>query len=79
MTGTAFSADGKRLATGGDRILRVWDVGSWKEVLARDDVASCWVGFGPDPDIDEVYDHLIRLMQDTLDALAAERRFPVLG
>jgi 1-acyl-sn-glycerol-3-phosphate acyltransferase len=35
--------------------------------------------FGPDPDIDEVYDHLIRLMQDTLDALAAERRFPVLG
>jgi 1-acyl-sn-glycerol-3-phosphate acyltransferase len=35
--------------------------------------------FGPDPDIDEVYDHLIRLMQDTLDALSAERRFPVLG
>jgi 1-acyl-sn-glycerol-3-phosphate acyltransferase len=35
--------------------------------------------FGPDPDVDEIYDHLIRLMQDTLDALAAERRFPVLG
>ena len=35
--------------------------------------------FGPDPDVDEVYDHLMRLMQDTLDALAAERRFPVLG
>jgi 1-acyl-sn-glycerol-3-phosphate acyltransferase len=35
--------------------------------------------FGPDPDVDDVYDHLIRLMQDTLDALAAERRFPVLG
>jgi 1-acyl-sn-glycerol-3-phosphate acyltransferase len=35
--------------------------------------------FGPDPDVDEVYDHLIRLMQDTLDALAAERRFPVIG
>jgi 1-acyl-sn-glycerol-3-phosphate acyltransferase len=35
--------------------------------------------FGPDPDPDEVYDHLIRLMQDTLDALAAERRFPVIG
>lgn len=35
--------------------------------------------FGPDPDVDEVYDHVIRLMQDTLDALAAERRFPVLG
>jgi 1-acyl-sn-glycerol-3-phosphate acyltransferase len=35
--------------------------------------------FGPDPDIDEIYDHLIRLMQETLDALASERRFPVLG
>jgi 1-acyl-sn-glycerol-3-phosphate acyltransferase len=35
--------------------------------------------FGPDPDVDEIYDHLMRLMQDTLDALAAERRFPVLG
>jgi 1-acyl-sn-glycerol-3-phosphate acyltransferase len=35
--------------------------------------------FGPDPDVDEVYDHLIRLMQDTLDALAAERRLPVVG
>jgi 1-acyl-sn-glycerol-3-phosphate acyltransferase len=35
--------------------------------------------FGPDPDIDEVYDHLIRLMQATLDALAAERRLPLLG
>jgi 1-acyl-sn-glycerol-3-phosphate acyltransferase len=35
--------------------------------------------FGEDPDLDEVYDHIIRLMQDTLEALAAERRFPVLG
>jgi 1-acyl-sn-glycerol-3-phosphate acyltransferase len=35
--------------------------------------------FGPEPDVDEIYDHLQRLMQDTLDALAAERRFPVLG
>ena len=35
--------------------------------------------FGSDPDIDEVYDHLIRVMQDTLDALAAERRMPLLG
>ncbi len=35
--------------------------------------------FGPEPDIQEVYDHVIRLMQDTADALAAERRFPVLG
>jgi 1-acyl-sn-glycerol-3-phosphate acyltransferase len=35
--------------------------------------------FGPDPEVDEIYDHLIRLMQDTLDALAAERRLPVIG
>jgi 1-acyl-sn-glycerol-3-phosphate acyltransferase len=35
--------------------------------------------FGPHPDVDEVYDHVIRLMQDALDALAAERRMPILG
>ena len=35
--------------------------------------------FGPDPDVDEIYDHLVRLMQETLDALASERRLPVLG
>jgi 1-acyl-sn-glycerol-3-phosphate acyltransferase len=35
--------------------------------------------FGPDPDLAEVYDHVIRLMQETLDALAAERRLPVIG
>src|SRR4051794_38481805 len=35
--------------------------------------------FGPDPDVDEVYAHVLRTMQDTLDALAAERRFPVIG
>ena len=35
--------------------------------------------FGPRPDVDEVYEHVHRLMQDTLDALAAERRFPVIG
>ena len=35
--------------------------------------------FGPDPDLDEVYEHLVRLMQETLDALAAERRYPVIG
>jgi 1-acyl-sn-glycerol-3-phosphate acyltransferase len=35
--------------------------------------------FGPHPDLDDVYDHLIRLMQDALDTLAAERRFPVIG
>jgi 1-acyl-sn-glycerol-3-phosphate acyltransferase len=35
--------------------------------------------FGPEPDLDEVYDYLMRLMQETLDALAAERRLPVIG
>jgi 1-acyl-sn-glycerol-3-phosphate acyltransferase len=35
--------------------------------------------FGPDPDLGEVYDHVMRVMQETLDALAAERRFPVIG
>jgi 1-acyl-sn-glycerol-3-phosphate acyltransferase len=35
--------------------------------------------FGPEPDIDEVHDHVIRLMQETLDALATERRWPVIG
>ena len=35
--------------------------------------------FGPNPDPDEVYDHLTRLMQETLDALASERRLPVIG
>jgi 1-acyl-sn-glycerol-3-phosphate acyltransferase len=35
--------------------------------------------FGPEPDVDEVYDHVMRLMQETLDALAAERRFPIIG
>ena len=35
--------------------------------------------FGDDPDLDDVYDHVTRLMQETLDALAAERRWPVIG
>jgi 1-acyl-sn-glycerol-3-phosphate acyltransferase len=35
--------------------------------------------FGEDPDVNEVYDYLIRTMQDTLDALAAERRLPIIG
>src|SRR3954468_4782833 len=35
--------------------------------------------FGDDPDVGEVYDHVTRLMQDTLDALAAERRLPFIG
>jgi len=35
--------------------------------------------FGEEPSVDEIYDHVLRLMQDTLDALAAERRYPVIG
>jgi 1-acyl-sn-glycerol-3-phosphate acyltransferase len=35
--------------------------------------------FGPDPDPDEVYEHVTRVMQETLDALGAERRLPILG
>jgi hypothetical protein len=35
--------------------------------------------FGPEPDVDEVHDHVMRLMQETLDALSAERRFPLIG
>jgi len=35
--------------------------------------------FGPDPDLDVVYDHVVGLMQATLDRLQAERRLPLLG
>jgi 1-acyl-sn-glycerol-3-phosphate acyltransferase len=35
--------------------------------------------FGRRPDADEVYEYVTGAMQDTLDGLAAERRFPVLG
>jgi 1-acyl-sn-glycerol-3-phosphate acyltransferase len=35
--------------------------------------------FGPDPDIDEIYAHVTAQMQEALDGLAAERRFPVIG
>jgi 1-acyl-sn-glycerol-3-phosphate acyltransferase len=35
--------------------------------------------FGPKPDLDAVYDHLIEVMQDTLDGLASERRLPLIG
>ena len=35
--------------------------------------------FGDDPDLNEVYDYVTRVMQETLDTLAAERRLPVVG
>ena len=46
------------------------------EVLAPIDLHE---EFGPDPDVDEVYEHVTRVMQESLDALAAERRYPVIG
>lgn len=35
--------------------------------------------FGAQPDVDEIYDHVTATMQETLDALAAERRLPIIG
>jgi len=35
--------------------------------------------FGPTPDVDEIYEYVTTTMQETLDALAAERRLPILG
>jgi 1-acyl-sn-glycerol-3-phosphate acyltransferase len=35
--------------------------------------------FGEDPDPEEVYEHLITSMQDTLDRLSEERRLPLVG
>jgi 1-acyl-sn-glycerol-3-phosphate acyltransferase len=46
------------------------------EVLEPIDVRE---QFGDDPDLDEVYEYVTRVMQETLDTLAAERRLPVIG
>jgi 1-acyl-sn-glycerol-3-phosphate acyltransferase len=35
--------------------------------------------FGEQPDVDEAYDEIVHRMQQALDGLAAERRFPVIG
>ncbi|HEV2057934.1 MAG TPA: lysophospholipid acyltransferase family protein [Solirubrobacteraceae bacterium] len=35
--------------------------------------------FGPSPNVDEVYEHITETMQETLDALASERRLPIVG
>jgi hypothetical protein len=35
--------------------------------------------FGPDPDLDEVYESVLGRMQVALDSMAAERRLPVVG
>jgi 1-acyl-sn-glycerol-3-phosphate acyltransferase len=46
------------------------------EVLPPIDVRE---EFGAEPDLDEVYEHVTGQMQEALDALATERRFPVIG
>jgi 1-acyl-sn-glycerol-3-phosphate acyltransferase len=46
------------------------------EVLPAIDVRE---RFGPEPDVDEVYEYVTGQMQEALDGLAAERRFPVIG
>jgi len=46
------------------------------ELLPAIDIAA---EFGPDPDVDEVDEHVRRVMQRGLDALAAKRRFPIIG
>jgi 1-acyl-sn-glycerol-3-phosphate acyltransferase len=46
------------------------------QVLPSIDVVA---EFGEDPDVDEVDAHVRRVMQRALDALAAERRLPVIG
>ncbi|MEA2318674.1 MAG: hypothetical protein QOD44_2863, partial [Solirubrobacteraceae bacterium] len=35
--------------------------------------------FGPDPDLDEVYESVLGRMQTTLDHLASERTLPLIG
>lgn len=35
--------------------------------------------YGEDPDVDEIYDDIVRRMQDVLDSLQRARRLPVLG
>jgi 1-acyl-sn-glycerol-3-phosphate acyltransferase len=46
------------------------------EVLAPIDLRE---QFGEEPDLDEVYDHVTKVMQEALESLASERRFPVIG
>jgi 1-acyl-sn-glycerol-3-phosphate acyltransferase len=46
------------------------------QVLAPIDIVA---EFGEDPDVDEVDAHVRSVMQQALDALAAERRLPVIG
>ena len=49
------------------------------EVLPSIDLREQFGAGGAKIDVDEVYDHVTSTMQETLDALAAERRLPILG
>ena len=46
------------------------------QVLAPIDIAT---KFGDDPDVAEIDAHVRIVMQDALESLARDRRFPILG
>ena len=49
------------------------------EVLPAIDLHEQFGAGGAEIEVDEVYDHVTTTMQETLDALAAERRLPIIG
>jgi 1-acyl-sn-glycerol-3-phosphate acyltransferase len=49
------------------------------ETLPAIDVREQFTAGRSGPDVEEVYDHVLRTMQETMDALAAERRLPLIG
>ena len=50
-----------------------------REVISQEVLGELRSQFGAAPDPGEVFEHIRREMQDALDALASERRFPVIG
>ena len=67
--GAAGWADGPELAV---VIVTYRSAGVIGECLAALPAIDLGAEFGPNPDPDDIYDHLIRVMQSTLDALAKE-------
>jgi 1-acyl-sn-glycerol-3-phosphate acyltransferase len=49
------------------------------ETLPPIDVREQFAAGGSPPDLEEVYDQVLRTMQDAMDALASERRLPLIG
>ena len=49
------------------------------EVLPAIDLREQFGAGGAEIDVDEIYEHVTATMQETLDALAAERRLPIIG